>query len=123
VIRLQNCYFSVENKDIHNNESVKGAVKRRQLKDFQFQAFCNSTLQTMRAHWLFRENGINFADNFNIINIERSLSCDIVLGGQTVVSTHDQNGRYDNRYNDTYKNSSNKIIGLAKNTLERWIIV
>jgi len=46
-----------------------------------------------------------------------------VLGGGTVISTHDQNGHYDNRYNDSYKNSSNKIVGLAKNTLERWIIV
>jgi hypothetical protein len=50
----------VENKDIHTNDNVKGAVKRRQLKDFQFQAFCNTTLQNLRAHWLFKENGILF---------------------------------------------------------------
>lgn len=123
VVRLQNCYFCVENKDIHNNDNVKGAVKRRQLKDFQFQAFCNQTLQTLRAHWLFRENGINFAENYNIIDVERSLSAEVILGGQTIISTHDSNGVYDKRYNDNYKNSSHKILGLGQNYLEKWVIV
>jgi len=99
-IKLNNCFFCVENKDIHTNDAVKGAVKRRQLKDFQFQSFCNTTLQNLRSHWLFKENGIVFADNFNIIPIERSLSCDVVLGGNTVVSTHDSQGNYNKRYND-----------------------
>jgi hypothetical protein len=40
-----------------------------------------------------------------------------------MISTHDNNGVYDKRYNDTYKNSSHKILGLAQSTLERWIIV
>ena len=115
VIRLKNCYFCVENKDIHGNDAVKGAVKRRQLKDFQFQAFCNQTLQTLRNHWLFRENGIHFADNYNVIDVERSLSCEVLLGGQTMISTHDANGLYDKRYNDAYKNASHKILGLGQN--------
>jgi hypothetical protein len=123
MVRLKNLFFCVENKDIHNNDSVKGAVKRRQLKDFQFQAFCNQTLQTLRNHWLFRENGINFADNFNIIDVERSLSAEIILGGNTMISTHDMNGNYDKKYNDSFKNSSCKILGLGKGTLEKWIIL
>jgi hypothetical protein len=77
----------------------------------------------LRNHWLFKENGINFADNYNIIDIERSLSCNVILGGQTMISTHDNNGQYDKRYNDSYKNSSHKILGLAQSALERWIIV
>jgi hypothetical protein len=77
----------------------------------------------LRTHWLFRENGINIADNFNIIDIERSLSCDIVLGGGQVISTHDARGVYDRKYNDAYKNASTKILGLSKNALERWLIV
>jgi hypothetical protein len=122
-IKLHNCFYCVENKDLHTNDSVKGAVKRRQLKDFQFQAFCNSTLQNLKNHWLFRENGIVFADNFNIIDIERSLSADVMLGGGTVISTHDAHGNYDRKYNDAYKNVSHKVWQLGKPALERWIIV
>mmetsp|Transcript_16406 Transcript_16406/g.13451 ORF Transcript_16406/g.13451 Transcript_16406/m.13451 type:complete len:505 (-) Transcript_16406:439-1953(-) len=123
VIRMHNVFFTVENNDIHGNEPVKAAVKRRQMKDFQFQAFCNKTLQDLRNHWIFRENGIVFADNFNIIDIHRSLNAEVELGNRTLVSTHDQDGFYDRNYNNVYKNVSSKIYHLQKNTLERWIIV
>lgn len=93
MVRLQNVQFCCDNKDIHGNDAVKKAVKFKQLKDFQFQQFCNDTLQKISTHWLFKENGINFEKNFNIINIERSLGATVQLGGGKMVSTHDSQGK------------------------------
>jgi len=61
-LRLSSCFFMVENKDIHSSDAVIQAVKRKQLKDFQFFQFCNTTLQNLRNHWMFRENGIVFGE-------------------------------------------------------------
>jgi len=83
----------VENKDIHGSDLVIKAIKQKQLKDFQFFSFCNNSLQNLRNHWVFRENGIEFQDSFNLIPIERSLSCEVQLGQGTVVSTHGQDGQ------------------------------
>jgi len=91
-LRLSSLSFMVENKDLHQLDSVKQATKRKQLKDFQFHTFCNSTLQRLRDHWIFKENGIVFSENFNLIPIERSLSCQVQLGQGTVVSTHNEHG-------------------------------
>jgi len=63
LVKLNNVFFCCENKDIHGNESVKKAIKFKQLKDFQFHQFCNDTLQKLANHWLFKENGIKFENN------------------------------------------------------------
>lgn len=64
-------------------------VKRKQMKDFEFYDFCNNVLSTIRNHWLFAENGISFEETFNIINIAKHLGCEIELGGNTHLNTHD----------------------------------
>lgn len=91
MVRLQNIYFCCDNKDIHGNDQVKKAVKFKQLKDFQFQQFCNETLQGIANHWLFKENGIIFEHNYNIIDIDRSLGAKVELRNNKIVSTHDVN--------------------------------
>lgn len=85
----------MDNTDTHSSDAVKMAVKRRQMKDFQFQNFCNLTLKNLRNHWMFVENGIVFAPDYNLIAIERQLNCTIQLGENHTVSTHDNNKRYD----------------------------
>jgi len=42
---------------------------------------------------MFKENGISFSDSFNLVPIERSLSCEVQLGQGTIVSTHGQDGQ------------------------------
>jgi len=42
---------------------------------------------------MFKENGILFSDSFNLVPIERSLSCEVQLGQGTIVSTHGQDGQ------------------------------
>lgn len=113
----------VENKDIHGNDAVVGAVKRKQLKDFQFHQFCNRTLSDLRTHWIFKENGIVFESTFNLIPIERSLTAEVQLGGNATVSTHDLHGAYDKAYNDKFKDLSCKVLSMQKGALERWVIV
>jgi len=112
----------VDNKDIHGSDAVKQTTKRKQMKDAQFQNFCNSTLQQIRNNWIFKENGIIFAENFNLIPIERSLNCKIELSKNNIVNTHDSNNNYDRNYANTYKNLSSHALVLTKE-VNNWAVV
>lgn len=73
----------------------------------------------MREHWLFHENGIVFADHFNLIPIERSLRCQLQLNGVDF-DTH-KDDTYDRNYNNHFKGISSKVLQIRN--LNKWHIV